>query len=196
MLPLSDLPEGGAKPYNSKGYMFTLLKIVASTSLCAVLLLLSPISQAATVNYNFTGAIDSGLLTGETYTGSFAFDHSGLTGSGNEDMGLTGFYFNFLSTAFNLRNADFTPTANFLDGVLLGLTYADSSFNPKFAFVSAAGTGSPNDVGYFSYDTLSGDSGFGSFVVDGPDIFAMFALGMVGLSLTRRRAKEREVMRR
>jgi len=153
-------------------------------------LMIAPTAEAALVNYNFSGAIDSGLLAGETYNGSFTYDNATLTNSGSEFIDLSSLTFNFLSSAYNLSNADFTPTADFLDGSFLGLSYVVSGIDPSFALVSALGSGLPEDVAYFSYQTVAGDSGFGSLNVAAVPVPAaswLFGSGLALLSLARRK---------
>jgi len=169
--------------------MFKCLKIAATVCLCSALMI-APTAEAALVNYNFSGAIDSGLLAGETYNGSFTYDNATLTNSGSEFIDLSSLTFNFLSSAYNLSNADFTPTADFLDGSFLGLSYVVSGIDPSFALVSALGSGLPEDVAYFSYQTVAGDSGFGSLNVAAVPVPAaswLFGSGLALLSLARRK---------
>jgi len=168
--------------------MFKCLKIAATVCLCGALMI-AP-AEAALVNYNFSGAIDSGLLAGETYNGSFTYDNATLTNSGSEFVDLSSLTFNFLSSAYNLSNADFTPTADFFDGSFLGLSYVVSGIDPSFALVSSLGSGLPEDVAYFSYQTVAGDSGFGSLnvaAVPVPAAVWLFGSGLALLSLARRK---------
>jgi hypothetical protein len=169
--------------------MFKFLKMASTVSLCAAMIMVVPTAQASIMNFNFNGTIDSGLLIGETYNGSFAFDNATLANLGNESIDLSSLTFNFLSSAYNLANADFTPTADFLDGLFLGVNYSVSSSEPSFAFVSGFATGLPADA-YFSYQTVAGDSGFGSFNISAvpvPAAFWLFGTGLGLLSFTRRK---------
>lgn len=141
--------------------MFNFSKRIAATCLCGALMMVTN-AEAALVNYDFNGVVDSGSLLGEVYTGHFAYDNAspGLTNSGYESVDLSALTFNFLSAAFDLADADTTATADFLDGVFLGLSYSVSSFDPSFALVSSPGLG---DQPYFAYQPISGEAGFGSF---------------------------------
>lgn len=137
--------------------------------------------------------MDSGFLLGESYSGSFSYDDTGLAGSGSESVGLVSFAFNFLSSAFTLGYAEVTPSVDFLDGLLLGLSYSVSSNDPFFALIAASGLGLPGDTAYFSYSTVSGESGFGSLAfdytgtVDEPLALVMLGIGLVGIRALRRR---------
>jgi hypothetical protein len=169
--------------------MYTLLKIITTISLCAALMMAST-AEAALVNYHFSGTIDSGSLIGETYSGSFAYDNLTLTHSGAESIGLSALAFNILSSVYSLSNADFTPTADFIDGSLLGVSYLVSGIDPSFALVSASGSVLPEDVAYFSYQTVSGDSGFGSLTITSVPVPAtvwLFGSGLGLLALIRRK---------
>jgi len=173
--------------------MSTFLKIATTVSLCGALMGITSTSEAALVSYNFNGAIDSGLLTGETYDGNFAYDNATLTNSGSELIDLSSLSFNFLSSSYNLSNADITSTADFLNGTLLGVSYSVSSFDPSFALVSASGSGLPDDIAYFSYQTVSGDSGFGSLNVTAVPVPAavwLFSSGLGLLTLAHRRKNQ------
>jgi hypothetical protein len=173
--------------------MFKFLKITATVSLCSALMMIAPASEAALVNYTFNGVADSGSLIGETYNGSFAYDNLTLTNSGAESINLSSLTFNFYSSVFNLSNADVltSSTADFFDGVFLGLSYTVNAFDPSFSFISG---NSDISEAYFGYTTLSGDSGFGSLsyvadvsAVPVPGAFWLFGSGLGLLSFTRRK---------
>lgn len=169
--------------------MFKVLKIVSTISLFGALII-APTSEASLINYNFNGTIDSGLLIGESYSGSFSFDDVSLTNIESESIDLSAFSFNFLSSIYALANADLTPTADFLDGQLLGISYSASGFDPSFNLVSATGSGLPDDVPYFSYQTVTGDSGFGSLnltAVPLPAAVWLFATSLGFISFSRRK---------
>lgn len=171
--------------------MFTLLKTTRAASLCGALLLLAPPSEAAPVSYYINGVVDSGLLAGETYNGKLIFDDALLTHSGPESIALSFLSFNFLSTAYYIADGDFPPTADFQDGVFLGISYSVSASDPLFALVSASGSGLAGDTAYFSYHSKSGDSGFGSlsFVAE-PLSIALVGMGLASMSLQSRRSKK------
>ncbi|HEY9800650.1 MAG TPA: PEP-CTERM sorting domain-containing protein [Leptolyngbyaceae cyanobacterium] len=109
-------------------------------------------SQAATINYTIEVSIDSGSLSGNNYFGSFSYDNSSLTGSGEEFIDVSDVSFNFDGTNYTVAN---NPQVAFLDGKFLGLSYSPEpslSFIPGFFDVSEA---------YFAYDFGSFSSGFG-----------------------------------
>jgi hypothetical protein len=152
--------------------MLTFLKTFSVATLCAFMLFNTTASKAAVTSYNFDGVIDFGLHLGETFTGSFAFDNATLSNSGSQSIGLTSFIFNFLSSTFTLANAASTPTADFFNGSFLGISFTSLTTNidPTFSFVSAPANGSPDDKPYLAYQTVSGDSGFGT--INNPQIAA------------------------
>ncbi len=174
--------------------MFKHVKRFCLLGLAGLLFNIAAPVQAALVSYHFSGMIESGLLLGETYSGQVSFDVSGLTNTGAESVGLTSLTLNFLSTVYSLSDGVPLTTADFLDGNFLGVDYvviADTDL--MFRFISALGTGLPDDQPYFAYDTVSGDSGTGSLVylayVDEPLGLVLFSIGLAGLTLFRNRPK-------
>ncbi|MDD2725475.1 MAG: hypothetical protein PHH59_15825 [Methylovulum sp.] len=172
--------------------MFKSLKPAYTASVFATLMLMMPNAQAANVNYTFNGTVDSGSLLSETFSGSFSYDDLSLTNLGDESINLSTMSFNFLSNSFGLGNADVAATADFLNGVFLGVNFSVSSFDPAFALISGYGTGFLDDAA-FAYDTQSGDAGYGSInfqqsnSVDAPAGIALFGLGLAGIGMMRRR---------
>lgn len=81
------------------------------------------LTTAAHADFQFAGSISAGPETGQAFTGSFDYDASGLGGSGFESLSLTAFSMDFLSQSFSLNAA---ATADFQDGVFLGLSYFTS----------------------------------------------------------------------
>lgn len=160
---------------------------IAAAGFCLAFMI-APAAEAALVSYDFDGTVDSGALLGESYNGSFTYDNASLANSGLESINLSSLTFNFLSTSFDLTHAEFSPTADFLDGLFLGVSYTVSGFEPAFALVSSSGL--PGDAPYFAYQTVSGDAGFGSFniaAVPLPAAAWLFASGLGWLVSTRRR---------
>lgn len=127
------------------------MSILRKTLLCtSSILLVSAIanvesSQAAIVTESFTVNIDFGLLTGNTYSGSYSYDDSGLTGEFFESADLTDFSFTFVagadgstSTDYDLGDLDtiFPATADFESGTFLGITLNDDVDDLDFSFLS------------------------------------------------------------
>ena len=81
------------------------------------------IATSVQASYTFSGAIDAGPLTGAAFTGSYDYDLSTLTGSGFESLTLSAFELDFQSQVFGLNAA---ATADYQDGIFLGLSYATS----------------------------------------------------------------------
>ncbi|MBE9038258.1 PEP-CTERM sorting domain-containing protein [aff. Roholtiella sp. LEGE 12411] len=131
-------------------------------------------TQAAVVNYNFTVNATSGNNAGEYY-GSFQYDDSSLTGTGEETLkvnnGLS-VLFNYLGTQYTEASdidyeAGLSPLVGFKDGKLLGLSYLveDQFFignNPensdmggkKFYTIISAAFPSTTEVGTVSYSKV------------------------------------------
>lgn len=113
--------------------------------------------QAATITYDLSVTIDSGSLLDQTYTGSFSFSDSVLTGVGDEFLPVTNLEFNFLATEYTETDDSFNAEAAFFDGEFLGLSYStdvEFSFVPGFFAL---------DESFFAYD-LGDDSGTGDIV--------------------------------
>lgn len=178
--------------------MFKFLKAASTVSLCGALMMVAPVSEAALVGYTFSGVTDAGSSIDAAYNGSFAYENATLTNTGSESINLSSLAFHFLSSAFTLANADVlaASTADFLDGVFLGVSYTVNSFEPTFSLILASGYG---DVGYFSYAATLGDSGYGSlnYVADASVspvpvpaavwLFTSSALAGLGASTRRKR---------
>jgi uncharacterized protein (TIGR03382 family) len=142
-------------------------------------------AQAAQVVYTFSGTVDSGLLASTGYSGGFSYDDGSLTDSGVESVALSTLSFQFMGGNFGLGDADFSPTADFLNGIFLGLSYVVSGVDPGFSFISASGSGLLGDVAYLSYSSSTGDSGYGSLTyVPAP---ATAVLVLLGAGMLRRR---------
>jgi len=155
-------------------------------------------AQAAIVNYNFDGAIESGEYAGRGFTGNFSFDDAGLTNSDTEFFNLTSASMTFLSTTFNETNFTFdAPAAVFKNGVFSGLDWSFDSTTPNVGFSFIAGSIDDSDA-YVAYDTSSGSalSGTGSVnysavaAVPEAETYAMFlaGLGLMGFVARRKRA--------
>ena len=173
--------------------MFKFLKMASTVSLCGALMMTASSSEAALVNYNFNGIVDSGSLfeSNYNYNGSFNYDNATLTNTGAESIDLSSLSFNFLSNTFNLVSADSTSIADFLDGVFLGVSYSVNSFDPTFLLVSGSG----NAEAYFSYSPASGEAGFGSLTytissVPVPAAVWLFGSALAGFGAINRRKRQ------
>lgn len=164
---------------------------VRSTALAALLLAALPAAQAATQNYIFSGTLDSGIFSGQSYSGNFSFDDAALTGLDAEWLSVGNLSFSFLGNTFTLSDAAAPAEVGYFNGTFLGLSYSVESSEPKFSFI--AGYEDTSDA-FLAYDTaVLGDSGAGSVIyaaVPEPESYAMLlaGLGLMGV-VARRRAK-------
>ncbi|MFN6571477.1 PEP-CTERM domain protein [Nostoc minutum NIES-26] len=143
-------------------------------------------TQAAVVNYDFMVNAIAGDYPGQYY-GSFSYDDSTLTGTGEETLGIN----NGLSIAFNYLGIKYTekndidygygaPFVSFQNGNLLGINYLveDRFFigsNPenlntggaKFYSIVSADLTSATQVGTVSYSQVPEPMTLGGTVVTG-----------------------------
>ena len=85
-------------------------------------------SHATVVASDFTILVRTGSLAGNTYTGSFQYDDSTLTGVGFESItalsGLFQFEFEWMGQVFREdSNPGYASRAEFVDGEFSGVTY-------------------------------------------------------------------------
>lgn len=113
--------------------------------------------EAATITYDITVDNFDGSLSGETFTGSFSFDDSSLTGTGSEFVSVFDLSFDFLGVTYTEAD-DISLSgagAEFDNGNFLGLSY---STNVEFSFVPGFFS---VDESFFAYDFGQGDNGSG-----------------------------------
>lgn len=131
-----------------------------ATALLAMSALLSAVpAQAALKTYSFTGALDSGAFIGETFAGQFSYEDTALTGIDSEYLNVSTLDFSFHQRAFTQDDAAAATEVAFMDGVFRGLSFAVTSFDPKFALTP--GVVDMSDA-YFAYQPNVGTSGYGS----------------------------------
>jgi hypothetical protein len=163
-------------------------RVLRATLVAGVTLFAAAFAQASTVDYVFNGTADSGSLIGESYSGSFSFDDTGLLLTGSESAALQSLSLRFLATDFDLASSA-SATADFQDGVFLGLSYTVDAFDPSFSLVS--GLADTADA-YFAYTPAVGAAGFGSVsysVVPVPAGLALLPGGWAVLAGFRRRTR-------
>ncbi|PZD72637.1 hypothetical protein C1752_03473 [Acaryochloris thomasi RCC1774] len=120
--------------------------------------LAAPAARAASLSFSIDNV--TGDLSGESFSGSFDFDDSGLTGSGDEFAPVSNLSFDFLGTNFSEANAVAGPEAVFSDNQLLGLNYAAETTGPTdFTFLSFAPAPSSGELSLFTYDTTTVSDG-------------------------------------
>ena len=117
------------------------------------------LTTAAHAGYQFSGSIDAGPQTGQAFTGDYDYDASSLTNSGFESLSLTAFSLDFLAMHFSLNAA---ATADFQDGVFLGLSYFTSGSGFDVNMVS--GSMDATDA-YLYYIPARGDLSSGGYQV-------------------------------
>jgi len=154
------------------------------------LMVAAPAAQAAIQSWNFSGAVDSGSLLGETYSGSFSFDDAALTGMDAEWLSVTNLSMTFNGSAYT--QADVTASAavevGYQEGVFLGLAYSVDSVSSPFTFV--AGSSDTSDA-FFAYENGAGNVIYASVPEPKDWMLLLAGIGLVGVMVER--AKRRRV---
>lgn len=157
-----------------------------SLTALAALLLCSAAAQAAT--FSFSGSTDSGPLLGASFSGQFSFSDIGLPSDG--EVLLSSFTLSFAGQSYTLAGATTAPTASFVGGSFVGLSYLDDSstdtaLRPQLSFTPGfLGLGDA----YFAYVGSSGQAGFGSYSISAVPEPAAWLLMALGLGAVARRA--------
>lgn len=149
-------------------------------------------SAAHADSFNFNGSIDAGPLSGQSFSGSFTVDTSAVTGSAFEQLLLSDFSLNFNALGYSQNG---TATADYADGVFLGLSYSFSTESYQLSMLS--GTFDASDAVLYFQPMLNGapvpTASSGLYTVTAvpePETWALMlgGLGAIGMLARRRRA--------
>ncbi len=167
------------------------LKICLATFCAAFVLLQAPQAHADSVTYDLTLTPNSGSLYGGTgvLTLATAPSANGLT-TYTEATGLQGLTFTLDNQTFTLAGSTGTPLAEFLNGSIYDITFADQIGSNPYRFdLQTSG------VYAFYYDNELSESS-GTFTaaaapnaspVPEPSTLALFGTGVLGLAGAARR---------
>ena len=141
-------------------------------------------AQAAVQTYTFSGAIDSGSLLGESYSGNFSFDNAALTGTGAEWLTVDSLAMTFMGS--NYTQADVATGAavevGYYDGAFLGLSYSVDDAAYPFTFVT--GSYDASDA-FFAYDNGAGNVVYAPVPEPREWMLMLAGLGLVGVMVER-----------
>jgi hypothetical protein len=167
------------------------------STLATALLLAAGAAQAQTQLFTFQGLLTDGPLTGQTFSGSFSVNPSGLPPGGDAEFALLSFTMLLAGNTYTLGTADVPPTAVYAAGSFAGLSYLDAdapsaAIRPWVAFIPGFDSFAGAYLAYTAALVGSADSGFGSYSVTAVPEPASVALLLAGLGLvgaaTRRQA--------
>jgi hypothetical protein len=105
-------------------------KVAIASSFCWVLIMLSPISEASSINYTFFGVTRSSQLAGEVFSPLFSYDNLTLSNAGEASIESSQSISNPKNPAFDLytaiknSNGISIATTNFFDSLFSGLNYS------------------------------------------------------------------------
>ena len=165
--------------------------VATITGLCIV----GQPAVATPVGYAFDASLQTGVLAGATFSGSFTYDDAGASGIGKEFLFLTSLDFTLLGVPFSLADIKQGGQAILQDGALSYFTAAFLPPPPANSPVSdiAFGFGGPGVIGYAMPPGLS-DIATGQYIlhprtIPAPSSLACLALGLAALAATSTRRR-------
>jgi hypothetical protein len=145
---------------------------------------LSGSGKAATVDFQFNAALQTGALAGTDFSGTASYDNQGETGSGIEYFSLTSLNFTLLGVSFTKADIDQGGQAILQTALCSTLR---RHFSPRrqpmlLLATSHSALVDPASFGYFTVPDSSGSGTYTLTAVPEPAAFGVCLLGLLALA--------------
>jgi len=157
-----------------------MFRFSAASAIGLAVLVFTGFANAATIDFRFDATLDTGSLTGTTFSGTGSYDNQGETDIGQEYFSLTSLHFTLLGSSFTKAGIDQGGQAILNDGVLWYFTAAFFPPPPTTSVSDIAfGFGGPGIIGYSVVG--SSDIGAGSYTLTSVPEPAALNIALLGL---------------
>ncbi|WP_422017571.1 FxDxF family PEP-CTERM protein [Roseateles sp.] len=143
-------------------------------------------SAAHADSFNFSGTVDAGPLSGQTFAGSYTFNAAQVSGSAFEQLALSAFTLNFNSVTYTLNGS---ATADYADGVFLGLSYTSTNAAGTLSLLSGSMDVTDAFLHFQPTTGLESSGGYTVTAVPEPETWALMLGGLGAIGMLARRRK-------